>query len=109
MKVKFNTGNWRSAWSKADFEENARISFQITLYLEPVAGGVITSVRIEAEMCFHTENGKETLWNPHTFSTHFMRLCRYNTRKEKFHQLRWLASGLWRISQGIKANKKQKK
>ena len=85
MKVKFNTGNWRGAWSKADFEENARISFQITLYLEPVAGEVVTSVRIEAEMCFHTENGKETFWNPCTFSTHFMRLCRYNTRKEKFY------------------------
>ena len=48
MKAKFNTGNWRGAWSKGlcDFEENARISFQITLYLEPVSGGIVTSVRI---------------------------------------------------------------
>ena len=71
MKAKFNTGNWRGAWSKAlcDFEENARIAFQIILYLEPVAGWIVTSVRLEGEMFFHTENGEETLWNPHTFST----------------------------------------
>lgn len=71
MKAKFNTGTWRGARSKGlcDFEENARISFQITLYLEPVSGGIVTLVRLEGEMFFHTENGEETLWNPHTFST----------------------------------------
>ena len=72
MKAKLNTGNWRGALSKAlcDFEEYARISFQIILYLEPVAGGIVTLVQLEGEMFFHTENGEETLWNPHTFSTH---------------------------------------